>query len=296
MLTNGIQEYSPSNQTNVMQRHPLLSFFFLAYAISWAFMVPYVLSAWGIIPGDYFILEVLHTFGPAFAAIIVIGRIEGTAGLRSFRHHMKQRRAGRQWFFFVLVGIPALILFGIIIQPGVLASFQGLPSSILVTYPAYFFITFFGGGPLGEEPGWRGFALPRLQPRYGPLNGTLLLGVLWGFWHLPDYLMPNYQGMGSGTGLAAILTNFPPFVLMVVAFAVIFTWVFNRTHENIFVAIVMHTSFNCPQVVWIPLFLAVDVTSMFLGQLAVFGILALLIIVQTRGQLGYQSNHDLSKV
>ena len=223
-----------------------------------------------------------------FATILVIGKIEGRAGLHNFRQRMKQRHAGWQWYLFVLVGIPVLILLAIIIQPGVLASFQGLPSSILVYYPVYFFVIFFGGGPLGEEPGWRGFALPRLQTRYGPLNGTLLLGVLWGFRHLPDYLMPDYQGMGSGTGLAAILTNFPVFILMVVALAVLFTWVFNRTHENTFIAIVMHTSFNCPQVVWIPLFLAVDVTNMFLGELVVFGILALLIIILTRGRLGYE--------
>jgi uncharacterized protein len=54
------------------------------------------------------------------------------------------------------------------------------------------------GGPLGEEPGWRGFVLPRLQPRFGPLGGTLLLGFLWGCWHLPEFLTPIEHG-GPGT-------------------------------------------------------------------------------------------------
>ena len=271
----------------LVRKHPLFFYFFLAYAISWIFMIPYMLSAWGIISGDFLVLEVLHTFGPTFAAIITISIIEGRAGLHNWRQHMKQRRVGWQWYLFSLVVIPVLKLLGVIIQPGKLASFQGLTSSILVLYPAYFFIIFFGGGPLGEEPGWRGFALPRMQPHYGPLKATLLLGFLWGFWHLPDFLMPDYQGEGAGTGFDVILINLPILILVVISLAIIMTWVFNHTKESIFIATVLHTSVDVPQVVWIPLFPAVDVTSMFLASLIGFGIPALLIIIFTRGQLGY---------
>ena len=126
-------------------------------------------------------MYVLHTFGPALAAITMTRIIAGKAGLHELRQRIRQWRTPWHWYLFILVGIPALVLLGIIIQPGVLARFHDLAPLILVSYPIYFIATFFGGGPLGEEVGWRGFALPRMQPRYGPLSGTLIMGALWTF-------------------------------------------------------------------------------------------------------------------
>jgi membrane protease YdiL (CAAX protease family) len=225
--------------------------------------------------------------------------IEGRAGLLRLRDRLKQRRAGWQWYLFILVGIPALLLLGIIIQPGTLASFQGLTSVILVSYPVYFLVVFFGVA-MPEEIGWRGFALPRMQPRYGPLWGTLLLGVLWGFWHLFYFMTPDHGG-GPGTGFAPFLMSFPIFLLTVVALAFIFTWVFNHTGGSIFISNLVHASIDTPQLVWVPLFLAattagetstVGETSLDLALLIGFGVPALLIIILTRGRLGYQPSLD----
>jgi membrane protease YdiL (CAAX protease family) len=271
----------------VIRKHPLFFFFLMAYTFSWILLIPSVLSAWGILPGDSTITFVLHTFGPTLAAIIMTSIIEGRAGLLRMWQRIRQWRAGWQWYLFILVGIPVLILLGIIIQPGVLASFQGLTPVLLLSYPLAFAAVWFGGGPLGEEIGWRGFALPGMQPRYGPLWGTLLLGVLWGFWHVLEFLMPT-QGGGPGTGLATFLTDFSMFFLMVVALAIIFTWVFNHTRGSIFISITAHASVNTPQLVLVPLFPAVDYTNLILAGLIGFGVLALLIVILTRCRLGYQ--------
>jgi membrane protease YdiL (CAAX protease family) len=230
---------------------------------------------------------VLHTFGPALAAILMTGIVEGRAGLLSLRQRIRQWRAGWQWYLFSLVGIPALILFGIVVQPGALASFQGLTPRLLVSYPVIFVAVWFGGGPLGEEIGWRGFALPRMQPRFGPLWGTLLLGVLWTFWHLLEFLMPT-QGGGPGTSLATFLVNFSMFFLLVVALAIILTWVFNHTRGSIFISITAHAGVDTPQLALVPLFLAVDNASLLLACVIGFGVTALLIVIMTRGRLGYQ--------
>jgi membrane protease YdiL (CAAX protease family) len=211
--------------------------------------------------------------------------IEGKAGLLQLRDRLKQRRAGRQWYLFILLGIPALLSLGIIIQPGTLASFKGITPTLLVTYPAYFFIVFFGVA-LPEEIGWRGFALPRMQPRYGPLKGTLLLGVLWSFWHFLFFLTP-YHGGGPGTSFSALLTNFLIFNVMVMAIAVIFTWVFNHTEGSVFIANLLHTSFDTPQLALIPLFPTVGETSLNIANIVGFVVPALLIVVLTRGRLGY---------
>ena len=185
---------SPKKLREVMRQHPLFFFFLMSYAFAWIISIPYVLSTWNILPGDYTIAFILKPFvGPTLAAIIMTGLTEGRAGLRHLRDRLRHRWADWWWYLFILLGIPVLILLGIVIQPGTLASFQGLTPNLLWNYPVYFVAVFFGVA-LPEEIGWRGFALPRMQPRYGPLRGTLLLGLLWALWHLLYFLTPDHGG------------------------------------------------------------------------------------------------------
>jgi membrane protease YdiL (CAAX protease family) len=273
----------------VMQKHPLFFFFLFTFVFSWIFLAIEVLTVWGFLPIDsriILVVNVFFTFGPTFAAIIMTGIIEGRAGLLQLRTRLKQWRVGWQWYLFILVGIPALMLLALIIQPGILASFKGFTSIVIAQYPLYFFVVWFGGGPLGEEIGWRGFALPRMQPRYGPLLGTLILGVPWAFWHLPQFLTP-YQGGGPGTGLAAFVTDFSLFFVFVMALAIVMTWLFNHTKGSIFFAVTTHACVDTPAVVLFPLFLAADYSSQMLAFALSFGIVALLIVILTRGRLGY---------
>ena len=276
----------------VMRRHPLFFFFLLTYAFSWIFLMVEVLQAWGFLPnyrGFAILVNILFTFGPAVAAIIMTGIVEGKAGTLRLRQRIRQGRAGWRWYLFILAGIPALLMLGIVIQPGALAGFTGFsPVRLLVTYLINFVIIWFGGGPLGEEIGWRGFALPRMQPRYGPLWGTLLLGILWCFWHLPQFLTP-IQGGGPGTGLANFLTNFSLFFFLALALAIIFTWLFNHTQGSIFIAITAHASVDTPEAVLLPLFPAVAYGGLLLAAAIGCGAAALLILILTRGRLGYQA-------
>jgi membrane protease YdiL (CAAX protease family) len=270
-----------------MREHPLFCFFFIAYSFSWITVIPFVLSEWGVLHGDYSIAFVVKSFGPFLAAYIMIRLTEGKEGLLRFRQRFKPRRADWQWYLFILLVIPAPIAFGILTQPGAPANVPVLSPAFLVTCLVTFLLVSLGGGPLGEEPGWRGFAVPHLQARYGPLWGTLLLGVLWTFWHLPDFLT-SQQGGGPGTGLDPFLYNLPLFLLLVTALAVIFTWVFNHTRGSVFSAILMHACVNVSQVILVPLFPALDFTRLDIAALIGYGVLALLIIILTRGKLGYQ--------
>jgi membrane protease YdiL (CAAX protease family) len=155
-----------------------------------------------------------------------------------------------------------------------------------VSYPLNYVAIWFAGGGLGEEIGWRGFALPRMQPRYGPLWGTLLLGVMHCFWHGEEFLTPA-QGGGPGTGWTPFVTNLPIFLLLVLSFSIIMTWIFNHTRGSLFAAISAHASVDAPQAALLPLFPAVGVTSMLMGAAVGLGVPALLILILTRGQLGY---------
>ena len=280
-----------------MLRHPLFSFFFMAYAFSWIMTIPAILAEWGFLPAPLFqIFFVIKAFaGPFVAALIMVNLTEGKAGLARFRRRFFQARAGWQWYLMILLGIPALFLLGIVIQPGTLASFQGFPHNspvyYLVTYLINFVAIFFLGGPLAEEPGWRGFALPRMQPRYGPLKAALLLGVVWAFWHLPDFLT-RAQGGGPGTGWGAFFTNLPIFVMMVVAINVVMVWVFNHTRGSLFIMLLLHASINTAGI--LPeLFPTPNIPAMTMSNLALLiavAVPALLIVILTRGRLGYQES------
>jgi membrane protease YdiL (CAAX protease family) len=269
-----------------MRKHPLFSFFFLACALSWVLEIPYTLEAWGILPGDWSIAFALHTFGPAISAIYMVRLTEGETGLSRLREHLRDWRVGWLWLLFIFAGIPMLIMLGIMVQPRALTGFLGVTPLTVAYYPLYYFEVWFLGSPLGEEIGWRGFALPRIQPRYGPLRGTLLLGVLWAFWHLEDFLTPAQAG-GPGTTLVTFFTNFPIFILFILSLAVIFTWLFNHTRGSIFDAISAHASVNTPLLALVPLFPAVTHSNFILGGVIGYGALGLLILALTRGRLGY---------
>ena len=109
-----------------------------------------------------------------------------------------------------------------------------IPSFVLV-----FFATALYGGPLGEEAGWRGFALSRLQKRFDPLLASVYLGLIWGIWHLPLHATGYYNQMfGSPWGglLLRLFTTIP--------LAILFTWLYNRTQGNLLIMLILHTMVN----------------------------------------------------
>ena len=291
---------SSKGLAHILRRHPLFWYFFLAYAFSWLVSLPYVLSLWDFLPGDYTTGLIFKQWvGPALAGIVMTLVTTGKEGFRHLRRRCWQWRAGWQWYLFILLGVPALLLVGILVQPGMLANYKGLPPRLLVNYLVYFVIVYFGVG-LPEEIGWRGFALPRMQPRYGPLRSTLLLGVLWAGWHLFFFLMPDHGG-GPGADLTATIKNFGIFFLMVMAMSILFTWVFNHTRGSVFMASLLHTAIDVPQLVWLPLFLEVGTSNSTAGEAGVdlallltFGVLALSIVILTRGRLGYRPEQQSS--
>lgn len=269
-----------------MRQHPLLAYSIMAYAFTWIMAIPFILGEWHVLPGDWTLTFVLKPFvGPALAAILMTGLLEGKAGVSRLLRRVIQWREGVAWYAFILLAIPAFFLLGVLLMPGALASFQGVTPRFLIAYPINFIVIFFFGGPLGEEIGWRGFALPRLQSRYGALKASLLLGVLWTFWHLPDFLTSAQHG-GPQAGLRPFYANLPIFLVMVTAIAILFTWIYNHTHGSLFMAILAHASINTLSVV-IPLFPIPVVTDSELPMAIGWGALALLLLALSRGKLGY---------
>jgi membrane protease YdiL (CAAX protease family) len=98
-----------------------------------------------------------------------------------------------------------------------------------------FLISLVFGGPLGEEIGWRGYALPRLQKEWSPLASALILGIVWGLWHLPLFFI---------TGTAQSFLALAPFMLWVVSLSVLFTWAYNNTAGSLLIPVLLHAIVN----------------------------------------------------
>jgi membrane protease YdiL (CAAX protease family) len=137
---------------------------------------------------------------------------------------------------------------------------------------------------LAEEPGWRDFALPHLQPRFGALRGTLILGPLWGAWHLPLFLTE----WGGGPHVDWRLPV--EFIAAAVVLSVVMTWVFNRTGESLPLAMLLHTSVNnFFSLAWPGMFPTIDPQRGSIHvQLIASGVVAAVLLLATRGRLGYR--------
>lgn len=185
------------------------------------------------------------------------------------------------WYLFIFLGVPLVFILGTVFLPGTMDSFDHLSATTWLSYLWNFPLVLSVGGPLFEEPGWRGFALPRLQAKWGPLLGTVILALLWAAWHYPQYLMPGWAAQNGGFNLRAVAM----FTFSIVPLTIVMSWVFNNTRGSLLIAVLLHASANTFSMYIGPMFpaQATSQVNLFVG----FGGLAVLIVLLTRGRLGY---------
>lgn len=208
----------------------LAAFFVLAFGISWAFWLP---MAWMGLSSP--MLRILGSFGPGAAALILLAITEGRAGLRAIGRRMIIWRVGIGWYLVSLFGTAAILLPAIGIH--LLLGGSGLqwndPNQWYLIIPAFLQVLFLS--VLGEEIGWRGFALPRLQRPLSALGASVLLGTIWGLWHLPLFWTEsNFHSE----------IPFSLFLVQDIALAILFTWIFNNTRGSLLMAHLFHAASN----------------------------------------------------
>jgi membrane protease YdiL (CAAX protease family) len=219
--------------TPAATRSPL-AFFLLACAISWADWFAVIASAKGWLPvriGP----NPWGSFGPALAAIALAWRAGGGAGVRALLAPVRAWRVGAGTWALALLGPFALVAAAVAIAalageaPGALAAVDPVELVLLGI------LILLVGGPLGEEIGWRGHALPALLSTHRPVTASLAVAAMWAVWHLPLFWMPGAAQEGSSVwGFVALLT----------AFSVMTTWLWMRAGRSLLVAIAFHWAIN----------------------------------------------------
>lgn len=224
------------------RRAELISFFALAFAFSWAVHVPLALSAQGVLdPKPPMWLHYVGSFGPLLAAVVVTVVSRGVAGCRELLGRVLRWRVGREYWLFAVAPVPVFavivlvtwVVGGAMPDLGLLgeADYLGAPGALAVLL--LWMVTF----GLGEEVGWRGFALPRLQAGRSAFIASLVLGLFWAAWHLPAIL---YRDTYTAMGWLVV----PMLLSVAVVGSVVYTWLFNGTRGSLLPVVVLHGLFD----------------------------------------------------
>jgi membrane protease YdiL (CAAX protease family) len=223
------------------RRHPLVTFFVLAFAFSWAVWAPAVILSRGASDPQTSsaLLHLLGSLGPMLSAFVVTALAGGHAGVRELLGRVFRWRVGLGWWVVAVLGTPTLFLVAAVISR---LMFGGWPElgefgrseefALLGLLPYWLAnVLFFG---FGEETGWRGFALPRLQsgPR-SALVAALILSLFWAAWHVP--LFSFAMGL-EGMGLAAIAG----WLFSIATGSVLLAWLYNSTGGSILIVAIFH--------------------------------------------------------
>jgi len=226
----------------IMKQRPLVSYFVLAYLLSWLLWVPLAIVFNGLTepPEELLLLFFVGVYGVSAAGIIMTRVVEGKGSIRKLLRRYIDWRVGFQWYVVMFFTMPVLLVAAMAIyalQGNAIGRFEpgAWPLALLGAIPAVLF------GPLGEEAGWRGFALSRLQDKYGAFWSSILLGIVHTFWHAPLFWLPVGTPISGGP---VTLVRVASFLSMVTIGTFVYTWVFNHTRGSMLMAVLLHLSFN----------------------------------------------------
>jgi membrane protease YdiL (CAAX protease family) len=210
-----------------------------AIAISWLCWLPVVAASRGyghISASTSAALIILGTFGPFLSAVAIVARTSGFRGVGEFLGQAFRWRVGIGWYVAALVAPAAIrivVLYVHILKGGAFPDLSDTARWLAI--PTTFLIVLLIGGPTGEEFGWRGFLLQRVQPVFGLLWASIGIGVVTAFWHLPLFWIP-------GTPQSHL--PFVLFLVRTVALSIVSTWLYNGTRRSLLFVLLFHASLN----------------------------------------------------
>jgi hypothetical protein len=243
-LHNAGEKIMPAD-INRKRKDSLTPFFLLTFLITWglgalAIFLPAQFQAIFGELTDTSPMYFIAVAAPTLSASLLTFVRGGWTGLGSLYGRLVHWRFGLKWYALVLIGIPAVgWIAARITGASPLKEANTTAEFLLLMY--YILVT----GPLCEELGWRGFALPRLLERFSPFNASLILGVMWGVWHLPSFFVG---------GMEQNEMSIPLFLLNAIFLSIFVTWVFLHTRGSVLIAVLIHFSVNfCATIIGVTL-------------------------------------------
>jgi len=210
----------------------LLKFFLLTFAVTWTCFITVAVAIPAEKPLGY-ALVLMGAFAPSYVAVSLTAWRERQQGVRAILRHVIQWQVAMRWYLFAIfyiVGIKVTV--AVIVR----ASTGGWPRFGTTTwYVIPLAIAFSTPFQAGEEIGWRGYALPRLSDHLGLRGASILLGVIWAVWHLPQFFMRASDTFGQ---------SFPVFAFQVVAISVALAFLWNATGKSLFLPMLLHSAVN----------------------------------------------------
>jgi membrane protease YdiL (CAAX protease family) len=270
-----------------IKSRPVLAYFALTFAISWGGILM-VIGPGGILgtrevsEGLMPLVYLATLLGPSVAGILLTGLVDGRAGFRELLSRLFRWRVGARWYAVALLTAPLLITATLFVLS--LTSPEFLPAIVTTDDKVSLLLT---GVVMGlavgffEELGWTGFAVPRLRQRYGVFTTGLIVGLLWGAWHLPLFLgsVSSSGALPPAFYLSVLLFSFLP------AYRILMMWVYDRA-GSLLVAILMHAPLAASQLTLIPSALSgVQIVTYDLVLAAALWVLVAAVAVANRGQL-----------
>lgn len=221
----------------------LLIFFAATFVWTWTFYFPIAAGGHSPYQMPWAILLICGGMGPSLIGVAMVFLTLDQEARRDFwRRSFSFKRISGLWWAVIFLSFPMFYGLGILIDVSMggslpeMTKLRGLIANPLMI-PLAAFISFMSG-PWSEEFGWRGYALDRIMARFGLLAGSIILGLLWGFWHLPLFFIPTTWHAQIGFGL----TGFWTFVLGSVGLALLMTWVYLNTNRSILLNTIIQTA------------------------------------------------------
>jgi len=234
-----------SQNSNFFKRHPLILYFTLSFAFTWLILSPGVAANLGLLNFEFdgTVLTILGGIGPLLAVIVVTKATEGNAGVRKIFRSMFNWQVKFRWWAAAVLLLAGL--FAIASLLGMLAG-GSAPNTAAGIYlnggSMILVILLLLVGSFGEEPGWRGFALPKLQEGRSPLKATLILTFFWWLWHLPTYwTLPLAMDAVHQYGFVAA---FGIQFIVLLALGILCAWVYNGSGGSVLMPVLLHASWN----------------------------------------------------
>ncbi|HEY5949358.1 MAG TPA: CPBP family intramembrane glutamic endopeptidase [Kofleriaceae bacterium] len=235
-----------------MSSHPVLTYFLLTFAISWGGILIAV-GPTGIIASkqvfESYVWVPPLVLGPCIAGILTTWLVAGRAGLRDYRSRLLKWRVGARWYAVALLAAPVYYLATALVLS--MSSRDFLPGLVIADDKATFMIqgtiVALSAG-IFEELGWTGFAIPALMRRHTPLATGVLVGLVWGLWHV----LPEILGASAFELMPYLLVQLLLVIVGLTGFRILMVWVYEHTHSTL-IGILMHASLTASMMMLQPL-------------------------------------------